>query len=499
TPPPPLPDALRILVAISSPEGYAPLDLQQERQHLERVWGASEAVQLTFLEHTDVETLHEALLTGRHHILHYMGHGDFEPSSGEGTLLFETPEGKPHALSGKALAVELKNFRTLRLVFLNACDTARATDADGRDPFGGVATALVMGGLPAVVAMQFPISDRAAIVFSKMVYQRLAEGHPVDTAVAEGRLAIYRDDPETMEWGTPVLFLRSPDGRLFDTSPGVRATEDIPVSAITEAIAEATAESARERFRKLGQMPRLPKNRRLAIAGGLAMLLALLVVGLVPRWRAEPSSTGSATGLALAILEPRNLSSQPEDQWIATTIAEILVTELALGGGVRTVAGDALARALHDLELDPAESLSVGDLDRLRRYLGIDYLLTGAYSLTTGDSSQLRLDLRLLEAATGDLWTSAGGNSPEGELFTLLGDLSRQLRRWLGAAKLSAPQRKVARASLPADPQARRLYCPIAPAGRFGRTRLAVAGDRGGAGSPPALRRLGRGLVRTRL
>ncbi|MEM7356631.1 MAG: hypothetical protein AAF657_37795, partial [Acidobacteriota bacterium] len=47
TPPPPLPDALRILVAISSPEGYAPLDLQQERQHLERVWGASEAVQLT--------------------------------------------------------------------------------------------------------------------------------------------------------------------------------------------------------------------------------------------------------------------------------------------------------------------------------------------------------------------------------------------------------------------------------------------------------------------
>jgi hypothetical protein len=71
--------------------------------------------------------------------------------------------------------------------------------------------------------MQFPVRDDAAIAFSAEVYRQLAEGEPIETAVAEGRLAIRRCLPETMEWGTPVLFLRSNDGHLFE-----KATPDPP-------------------------------------------------------------------------------------------------------------------------------------------------------------------------------------------------------------------------------------------------------------------------------
>ncbi len=95
---------------------------------------------------------------------------------------------------------------------LNACDSARVSDRDGHDPFTSVATALVAGGIGAVVAMQFPISDPAARVFSDAFYRRLAEGDRVDEAVTEGRLAIDGEEPGTLEWSTPVLYARSSPG-----------------------------------------------------------------------------------------------------------------------------------------------------------------------------------------------------------------------------------------------------------------------------------------------
>lgn len=62
--------------------------------------------------------------------------------------------------------------------------------------------------------MQFEITDEAAITFAGEFYTALAEGFSVDTAVAEARKAIYAQ-PNDVEWGTPVLYMRSPDGVLF--------------------------------------------------------------------------------------------------------------------------------------------------------------------------------------------------------------------------------------------------------------------------------------------
>jgi Tfp pilus assembly protein PilF len=108
----------------------------------------------------------------------------------------------------------------LRLVVLNACQSARVSGESGTKKsfphrFGGVATSLVMGGLPAVIAMGSSISDAAAIAFSEVFYQQLAAGEPVDAAVVEGRHEIYSKNRERTEWATPVLFLRSKTGELF--------------------------------------------------------------------------------------------------------------------------------------------------------------------------------------------------------------------------------------------------------------------------------------------
>ena len=83
--------------------------------------------------------------------------------------------------------------RSLRLVVLNACEGSRVAPDD---PFSGVAQALARQGIPAVVAMQFEISDPAALAFSQSFYQAIADGLPVDVATVEARRTMFADSNE---------------------------------------------------------------------------------------------------------------------------------------------------------------------------------------------------------------------------------------------------------------------------------------------------------------
>ena len=112
----------------------------------------------------------------------------------------------------------LHDHAALRLIFLNACEGARS---GRRDSFAGIAQHLVRGGLPAVLAMQFPVSDDAAIALAQVFYQALADGYPADAALSEARKAIAAlGNP--LEWATPVLFSRSDDNRLIELPQGDR-------------------------------------------------------------------------------------------------------------------------------------------------------------------------------------------------------------------------------------------------------------------------------------
>ena len=106
----------------------------------------------------------------------------------------------------------LADQNVLRLVVLNSCEGARTTLTD---PYAGVATTLIRLGVPAVVAMQFEISDDAAVLFAEELYTNLiGRQDPIDAAVAEARKAIY-SEVDKVEWATPVLYVRDPDAELF--------------------------------------------------------------------------------------------------------------------------------------------------------------------------------------------------------------------------------------------------------------------------------------------
>lgn len=231
-----LTSSLKVLVASVLPDDLQPLDVESEQEDLASGWRGTSKITMEFLENPTLPQLRQKLLTDTFHAFHFIGHGQFDPSSGEGALLFRDDQGHSLPIRGRVLAEALKSQRSLRLVSLNACDTARLSRRRGFDPFSGVASALLMAGLPAVVAMQYPISDAAALVFGESFYTALAAGLPVDAAAAEARLTIHLAFPDTWEWVTPALFMSVPDGRVL--LPGVDAVEPTTVDNVPPLSAE---------------------------------------------------------------------------------------------------------------------------------------------------------------------------------------------------------------------------------------------------------------------
>lgn len=258
---------LRILAMVSSPSGYPELDAAAERRNLERALSGLRAAGLVEVTWLDRATLGEL---GRRiaepdevHVLHYIGHGAYDEATESGVLVLETPQGRAHDVSGEEIGAMLQDETSLRLVVLNACEGARSSHID---PFSGVATSLVHFDIPAVIGMQFEITDDAAIAFSESLYTGLARGMPIDAALAPARRAIIGAMVAT-EFGTPVLFLRDGNARLFDVMDApmeapapaapTEATEPMiqEVDEVADAGAEEPVTAKADGMRPLDEVP----------------------------------------------------------------------------------------------------------------------------------------------------------------------------------------------------------------------------------------------------
>jgi len=209
---------LQILALVVRPVGYLVPDPDREREALNRSLAsliAKHQIQVTWLVNPNWEQLQRQLRLKAYHILHFVGHGIFDPKTQDGFLILTDERGYEDRLDSVRLRRLLGDCPDLRLAVLVACEGARTGKVD---PFAGIAATLVRGGIPAVVAMQFPITYGAAAVFEAALYQALADKLPIDAAVGEGRKAVDLKRMGTVEWGIPVLYMRSPKGDIFDVT-----------------------------------------------------------------------------------------------------------------------------------------------------------------------------------------------------------------------------------------------------------------------------------------
>jgi hypothetical protein len=248
---------IRVLVMISSPSDFPTLDVEAEWTRLnEALQGRIAAGQLAIdrLETASLEALQHRLRRESYHIFHFIGHGEFDQDRQEGVLILEAGNKRGHKVDGQFLGMLLHDHESLRVAILNACEGARSSRTD---PFAGSAQSLVQQGIPAVIAMQFEIADDVASRFAHEFYGALADGYPIDASLTEARKSIFAAGRE-VEWGTPVLYLRAPDGRIFDieaTTPPSRGPIDSSPKVIEsvnpgdqDRFADAIVAAAREAF-----------------------------------------------------------------------------------------------------------------------------------------------------------------------------------------------------------------------------------------------------------
>lgn len=214
----------RTLIVIPSGSG---LDTDRERDLIAGVLGRSELPFDVLDGHVSLPRLDDALAGQTYHILHFIGHGAAAEGGGgalAGLLRFNASAGGPgdeEWVEHDRLQALLGGQRDLRLVILNACQSGmvggRAASQAGRG-FIGLAPAILRAGVPAVLAMQRPIRDDIAGLFGETFYKRLTAGRGgghIDLAVARARNACYLSFPGSLDFATPVLFLRTGDSRLF--------------------------------------------------------------------------------------------------------------------------------------------------------------------------------------------------------------------------------------------------------------------------------------------
>ena len=161
----------------------------------------------------------------------------------------------------------------------------------------------------------------------------------------------------------------------------------------------------------------------------------------------------------VAVLGFRDLSGRSEDAWLATALPEMLNTELGQGNQVRLVSAEEVARTKLDLLLRDADSFSKDTLDRVHRRLGTDVVVLGSFATLGGSSkNNLRLDLRAQDAVAGETIAEVSATGGKDDLFDLVSHAGMQLREKLGLGALSLEEAVRVKTSLPANPEAARLY-----------------------------------------
>ncbi len=211
-----------LIAALAAPAGAPRLDVKKERSYLEEAFAGNPGIRAIFLDKATLDQIVDNLPGAG--VFHFAGHGSFSQQMGDalgsytgtGSLILTD-----QSLSAEQMGMNLGRG-TIRLAVLGGCETGRR---DETYVWTGIAPSLIKHGIPAVVANQFRIKDKSAVAFSRRFYRALAGGLPIEQAVVYARMAINDSDPDGRDWGVPVLYLNSTEGRLFSgaADPDVRA------------------------------------------------------------------------------------------------------------------------------------------------------------------------------------------------------------------------------------------------------------------------------------
>jgi serine/threonine protein kinase/tetratricopeptide (TPR) repeat protein len=171
----------------------------------------------------------------------------------------------------------------------------------------------------------------------------------------------------------------------------------------------------------------------------------------------QPASTNRRRSVAVFAI--KNVSGRADAAWLSTALSEMLTTELAAGERLRTVPGETVTRAKMDLSLSDSDTFAQDTLRRIGDSIGTDAVVSGSFVVVPGAADgKIRVDLRVQDAHSGEIVSAVSESGSQAELLDVVSRAGAKLRSSLGVPDLSADDAGRVRGSLPASPDAARLY-----------------------------------------
>jgi serine/threonine protein kinase/tetratricopeptide (TPR) repeat protein len=128
---------------------------------------------------------------------------------------------------------------------------------------------------------------------------------------------------------------------------------------------------------------------------GVATVLVLAIVGFLfrgPLFSSSPKKVAAAPALSLAILPFRNASGDPSVDWLGSSLADMLSTDVGQSAHLHTVSPERLHQVLSDLRISPGTSIDPSTISRIAQFSSADTLVWGQYARFGG---QIRIDATL--------------------------------------------------------------------------------------------------------
>jgi CHAT domain-containing protein len=204
---------VRILAIVSRPDGFGPV---VSGPIIERMQALGSGYEIRHLENGPRTLLRSTIETWQPHIVHYIGHGRFNRDKNDSELALVKMDEVTVAWVDGGTFSELFDQWQPRLVILQACEGG--VGADAATNFATMVPRLIIRTIPAVVAMQYQISNPVATQFGTTFYSALAERKPVDTAIQRSRseIAFHMESTYSQrDFGTPVLYMRGRSGYIL--------------------------------------------------------------------------------------------------------------------------------------------------------------------------------------------------------------------------------------------------------------------------------------------
>ncbi len=206
---------LKMLIVISSPldlpDYYHP-HIEKERMIIRQAVSSSQAsdtIEIDFIERASAGNIRERLRKEEYHILHFTGHGIYSQRDHVCYLLLEDKFGSAKRVDTGTAADLLSGHGSLRLVVLSGCQTAMAV---GHRVLADLPVPLLLKKIPAVIAMQYSVTDESAMDLAREFYTGIRNGLSLDLALTGARRALLENGKQGPgDFGTPILYSDEPD------------------------------------------------------------------------------------------------------------------------------------------------------------------------------------------------------------------------------------------------------------------------------------------------